>query len=46
MPVKAVERDPNALTMTMVAEIGASIDRAWKLWEDPRQLERRRLWDR
>ncbi len=32
--------DPEALTMTMVAEFDRPIERIWRLWEDPRQLER------
>jgi len=40
MPVTAVNRDFDALTMTITAELDASIDRAWELWSDPRQLER------
>ncbi|KQY98712.1 SRPBCC domain-containing protein [Microbacterium sp. MEC084] len=33
-------KDPDALTMTMVAEFDRPAERVWKLWEDPRQLER------
>ncbi|HEV7400837.1 MAG TPA: SRPBCC domain-containing protein [Solirubrobacterales bacterium] len=40
MPVTAVNRDPDALTMTITAELDASADRVWELWSDPRQLER------
>jgi len=32
--------DPEALTLTFVAEFPASVERVWRLWEDPRQLER------
>lgn len=40
MPVTAVNRDPDALTMTITAELDAIADRVWELWSDPRQLER------
>lgn len=40
MPVLAVHKDPEALTMTVTAEFAATADRVWSLWSDPRQLER------
>lgn len=40
MTVTAVTKDPNALTMTLTAELDASPERVWQLWADPRQLER------
>jgi uncharacterized protein YndB with AHSA1/START domain len=40
MPVADVNRDLDALTMTITAELDAGADRAWELWSDPRQLER------
>jgi uncharacterized protein YndB with AHSA1/START domain len=40
MTVSAVRKDPEALTMTLDAEFDASPDRVWRLWADPRQLER------
>lgn len=40
MTVKSVLKDPEALTMTVVAEFDAPVKRVWELWEDPRQLER------
>jgi uncharacterized protein YndB with AHSA1/START domain len=40
MSVTSVEKDPNALTMTVTADLDASIERAWQLWADPRQFER------
>jgi uncharacterized protein YndB with AHSA1/START domain len=40
MPVTAVNRDFDALTMTITAELDASAERVWELWSDPRQLER------
>jgi uncharacterized protein YndB with AHSA1/START domain len=40
MTVKSVDRDPKALTMTIVSEFEAPIDKVWQLWENPRLLER------
>jgi uncharacterized protein YndB with AHSA1/START domain len=40
MTVTAVEKDLDALTMTLTAEFDASPERVWELWADPRQLER------
>ena len=40
MTVTAVHKDPQALTLTLDAEFDASPERVWKLWSDPRQLER------
>lgn len=40
MTVTAVYKDPEALSMTVIAEFEASPDRIWQLWADPRQLER------
>ncbi len=40
MTVTAVQKDPNALTMTLTAEFDATPQRVWELWSDPRQLER------
>jgi uncharacterized protein YndB with AHSA1/START domain len=40
MPVTDVQKDLDALTMTITTELDASADRAWQLWADPRQLER------
>jgi len=33
-------KDPDTLTMTVVAQFEASPDRVWGVWEDPRKLER------
>lgn len=35
-----VQKDPEALTMTITAELDATVERAWQLLADPRQLER------
>lgn len=40
MSVTSVEKDPNALTMTVTADLDATVERAWQLWADPRQFER------
>jgi uncharacterized protein YndB with AHSA1/START domain len=40
MTVKSVERDPKALTMTIVSEFDAPIEKVWQLWENPRLLEK------
>jgi uncharacterized protein YndB with AHSA1/START domain len=40
MSVTSVEKDPRALTMTVTADLDATVERAWQLWADPRQFER------
>ena len=40
MTVTAVRKDPEHLTLTLDAEFEAPPDRVWRLWSDPRQLER------
>jgi uncharacterized protein YndB with AHSA1/START domain len=40
MTVIDVHKDPEKLTMTMTVELDATVERAWQLWADPRQLER------
>jgi len=40
MSVTSVVKDSERLTMTMTTEYDVTADRAWQLWEDPRQLER------
>lgn len=39
MPVTDVTTDPEALTMTLVADFAAPIERVWTAFTDPRQLE-------
>ena len=39
MSVTSVEKDPEALTMTVTADLDAAVERAWQLWADPRQFE-------
>ena len=40
MSVTSMTQDPERLTMTVVAEYDVPAERAWQLWNDPRQLER------
>jgi uncharacterized protein YndB with AHSA1/START domain len=40
MTVVSVEKDLESLTLTVVAEFAAPLERVWELWADPRQLER------
>ena len=40
MTVTAVRKDPQRLTLTVEAEFGASVERIWQFWADPRKLER------
>ncbi|HEX2858475.1 MAG TPA: SRPBCC domain-containing protein [Propionibacteriaceae bacterium] len=40
MPVVAVARDLDALTLTITARFDAPVERVWQLYADPRQLER------
>ena len=42
MPVADVTTDPENLTMTVVADLAAPVERVWSVYSDPRQLER--LW--
>src|SRR3954465_7510865 len=40
MPVTDVDKNVDALTMTITAEFNADAERLWELWSDPRRLER------
>jgi len=40
MTVVSVEKDVVRLSLTLVAQFAAPIERVWQLWADPRQLER------
>ena len=40
MTVVSVDRDFDELTLVLVAEFDAPVERVWQLWADPRQLER------
>jgi uncharacterized protein YndB with AHSA1/START domain len=39
MTIVSVEKDFDSLSLTLVAEFDAPIERVWQLWADPRQLE-------
>jgi uncharacterized protein YndB with AHSA1/START domain len=40
MSVTSVDKDFDALTLTVIADFDATTERVWELWADPRQLER------
>jgi len=40
MPITSVSKNPDALTMTVVADFAAPVERLWQAYADPRQLER------
>lgn len=40
MTVTDIRKDLDALTLTVTAEYDVTAERAWRLWADPRQLER------
>jgi uncharacterized protein YndB with AHSA1/START domain len=40
MSVISSTKNLEALSLTLVAEFNAGVERVWQLWEDPRQLER------
>lgn len=40
MPVTDVSHDMDTLTLTIVAEFAAPVERVWQVYADPRQLER------
>jgi uncharacterized protein YndB with AHSA1/START domain len=40
MTVISSTKSVEALSFTLIAEFDASVDRVWRIWEDPRQLER------
>ncbi|MFT4135365.1 SRPBCC family protein [Microbacterium sp.] len=40
MPVRDIITDPETLTMTLIADVDAPVDRLWRAFTDPRQLER------
>ncbi len=39
MSVTSVEKDPESLTMTVTADLDATVERAWQVWADPHQFE-------
>ncbi|HLS15676.1 MAG TPA: SRPBCC family protein [Beutenbergiaceae bacterium] len=40
MPITSVERDAEALTMTIIADFAVPLPRLWDAYADPRQLEK------
>jgi uncharacterized protein YndB with AHSA1/START domain len=40
MTVTSIDQDVDALTLTLIADFDAPIERVWQLWADPRLLER------
>ncbi|MFI7018541.1 SRPBCC domain-containing protein [Streptomyces sp. NPDC050164] len=40
MSVTSVDKDLDNLTLTLIADFAAPVERVWQLWADPRQLER------
>jgi uncharacterized protein YndB with AHSA1/START domain len=40
MPITSMTRDPETLTITVVADFAADLQRLWQVYVDPRQLER------
>ncbi|MGY0070612.1 SRPBCC family protein [Streptomyces sp. QTS137] len=40
MTVTSVDKDVDRLTLTVIADFTAPVERVWQLWADPRQLER------
>jgi uncharacterized protein YndB with AHSA1/START domain len=40
LSVTSVDKDYDSLTVTLIADFAAPIDRVWELWSDPRKLER------
>ncbi|MFC5954059.1 SRPBCC domain-containing protein [Streptomyces pratens] len=40
MTLTNVDKDLDRLTLTVIADFAAPVERVWQLWADPRQLER------
>lgn len=40
MPVTDVQQDPDNLTLTIIADFAAPVQRIWQVFADPRQLEK------
>src|SRR3954449_4310152 len=40
MTITGLDTDPENLTLTLIADFDAPIDRVWDLWSDPRKIER------
>jgi uncharacterized protein YndB with AHSA1/START domain len=40
MPITSITPDPDALTLTLIADYPVPVERLWQAWADPRQIER------
>ena len=40
MTVTSLDKDFDSLTLTLIADFDAPVERVWELWADPRKLER------
>jgi uncharacterized protein YndB with AHSA1/START domain len=40
MSITSVDKDFDNLTLTLIADFDAPVERVWELWADPRKLER------
>jgi uncharacterized protein YndB with AHSA1/START domain len=40
MSIVSIEKDLDSLSLVLIADFDAAIERVWQLWADPRQLER------
>ncbi len=40
MSVSSIDKDFDSMTLTLIADFDAPIERVWELWADPRLLER------
>ncbi|GAA0964445.1 SRPBCC domain-containing protein [Actinocorallia libanotica] len=40
MSVTSIDKDFDNLTFTLIADFDAPVERVWRLWSDPRRLER------
>ena len=40
MPITSLDTDLDDLTLTLVADFDAPMEKVWELWADPRKLER------
>jgi len=40
LSITSIDTDPDRLTVTLIADFAASVERVWELWADPRKLER------
>ena len=40
MPITSIDTDPETLTLTAIGDYAVPVERLWRAWTDPRQLER------